>query len=105
MLRTFPDSVQILEPHSQAASLDGRSKDVHVLLMSRDTRIKELEHVYSLSFLYPGAPRAARRIDRSADLRFQPARAALSRAADAAADHRLLPSAAGAGHSGCHSDA
>ena len=37
------------------SSIDMRSKDMHVLLMVRDQRIKELEHVVSLSPSHAGA--------------------------------------------------
>ena len=39
------ESVQLAESHSQLSFFDSRSKDIHTLLITRDKRIKELEHV------------------------------------------------------------
>lgn len=41
-----PEGLTREELSSQPSMLDQRSKDVYNLLMSKDTRIKELEHVY-----------------------------------------------------------
>ena len=46
-----PSSDNIIEPttssDSRAVLADVRSNDIHMLLMSKDTRIKELEHVHT----------------------------------------------------------
>ena len=45
------EGAQLAESHSQLSFFDSRSKDFHTLLITRDKRIKELEHVFFLTTL------------------------------------------------------